>query len=49
MMRYCVKLDELEEYIGNAETDLYDRITQTVYVADRKLRHMCISLRIKRC
>ena len=35
MMRYCV-LDELEEYTGNAETDLYDRITQTVYVADRK-------------
>ena len=43
------KLDELEEYTGNAETDLYDRITQTVYVADRKLRHMCISLKIKRC
>ncbi|MEC2758606.1 gamma-glutamylcyclotransferase, partial [Bacillus cereus] len=31
------KLDELEEYTGNAETDLYDRITQTVYVADRKI------------
>ena len=43
------KLDELEEYTGNAETDLYDRITQTVYVADRELRHMCISLKIKRC
>ncbi|PGB79702.1 branched-chain alpha-keto acid dehydrogenase [Bacillus wiedmannii] len=31
------KLDELEEYTGNAETDLYDRITQTVYVADRDI------------
>lgn len=31
------KLDELEEYTGNAETDLYDRITQTVYVADREI------------
>jgi len=30
------KLDELEEYTGNAETDLYDRITQTVYIADRE-------------
>ncbi|MCU4988261.1 gamma-glutamylcyclotransferase [Bacillus cereus] len=31
------KLDELEEYTGNAETDLYDRITQTVYAADREI------------
>ncbi|WP_242213283.1 gamma-glutamylcyclotransferase [Bacillus cereus group sp. BfR-BA-01383] len=31
------KLDELEEYTGNTETDLYDRITQTVYVADREI------------
>lgn len=31
------KLDELEEYTGNAETDLYDRITQTVYVADTEI------------
>ncbi|MEI4615311.1 gamma-glutamylcyclotransferase family protein [Bacillus cereus] len=31
------KLDELEEYRGNAETDLYDRITQTVYVADGEI------------
>ncbi|PGH76072.1 branched-chain alpha-keto acid dehydrogenase [Bacillus thuringiensis] len=31
------KLDELEEYTGNAETDLYDRITQTVYVAYREI------------
>ncbi|PER49994.1 branched-chain alpha-keto acid dehydrogenase [Bacillus thuringiensis] len=30
------KLDELEEYTGNAETDLYDQITQTVYIADRE-------------
>ncbi|MBJ8005234.1 MULTISPECIES: gamma-glutamylcyclotransferase [Bacillus cereus group] len=25
------KLDELEEYTGNPESDLYDRITQTIY------------------
>lgn len=31
------KLDELEEYTGNAETDLYDRITQTVYVTDMEI------------
>ncbi|ALQ68407.1 gamma-glutamylcyclotransferase family protein [Bacillus thuringiensis] len=31
------KLDELEEYTGNAETDLYDRITQTIYAADREI------------
>ncbi|MED1612186.1 gamma-glutamylcyclotransferase family protein [Bacillus paranthracis] len=31
------KLDELEEYTGNAETDLYDRITQTVYATDREI------------
>ncbi|TXR98471.1 gamma-glutamylcyclotransferase [Bacillus sp. SH7-1] len=31
------KLDELEEYTGNAETDLYDRITQTIYDADREI------------
>ncbi|HDR7800435.1 gamma-glutamylcyclotransferase [Bacillus tropicus] len=31
------KLDELEEYTGNAETDLYDRIKQTVYAADREI------------
>jgi gamma-glutamylcyclotransferase (GGCT)/AIG2-like uncharacterized protein YtfP len=31
------KLDELEEYTGNAETDLYDRITQTVYFADKEI------------
>ncbi|PFQ44409.1 branched-chain alpha-keto acid dehydrogenase [Bacillus cereus] len=31
------KLDELEEYTGNAETDLYDRITQTVYVGNREI------------
>ncbi|MGG0233286.1 gamma-glutamylcyclotransferase family protein [Bacillus tropicus] len=31
------KLDELEEYTGNAETDLYDRITQTVYAPDREI------------
>ncbi|MBJ8052907.1 gamma-glutamylcyclotransferase [Bacillus cereus] len=28
------KLDELEEYTGNAESDLYDRITQTIYFGD---------------
>ncbi|MFB5249003.1 gamma-glutamylcyclotransferase [Bacillus mycoides] len=28
------KLDELEEYTGNAERDLYDRITQTIYFGD---------------
>ncbi|WOA61166.1 gamma-glutamylcyclotransferase family protein [Bacillus mycoides] len=28
------KLDELEEYTGNAESDLYDRITQTIYFWD---------------
>ncbi|MFH7832534.1 gamma-glutamylcyclotransferase family protein [Bacillus luti] len=31
------KLDELEEYTGNAETDLYDRITKTVYTADKEI------------
>ncbi|OQR56874.1 gamma-glutamylcyclotransferase [Bacillus sp. CDB3] len=31
------KLDELEEYTGNAETDLYDRITQTVYFAGKEI------------
>ncbi|PKJ54150.1 gamma-glutamylcyclotransferase family protein [Bacillus sp. SN10] len=31
------KLDELEEYTGNAETDLYDRITQTVYAVNREI------------
>lgn len=31
------KLDELEEYTGNAETDLYDRITQTIYATDREI------------
>ncbi|RWS44804.1 gamma-glutamylcyclotransferase [Bacillus mycoides] len=31
------KLDELEEYTGNAENDLYDRITQTVYFADKEI------------
>ncbi|WP_002147351.1 gamma-glutamylcyclotransferase family protein [Bacillus cereus] len=28
------KLDELEEYTGNAGSDLYDRITQTIYFGD---------------
>ncbi|PFL24576.1 branched-chain alpha-keto acid dehydrogenase [Bacillus cereus] len=28
------KLDELEEYTGNAESDLYNRITQTIYFGD---------------
>ncbi|MBJ8071133.1 gamma-glutamylcyclotransferase [Bacillus cereus] len=28
------KLDELEEYTGNPESDLYDRITQTIYFWD---------------
>ncbi|EJQ45058.1 hypothetical protein IEE_02539 [Bacillus cereus BAG5X1-1] len=28
------KLDELEEYSGNPESDLYDRITQTIYFWD---------------
>ncbi|HDR7795619.1 TPA: gamma-glutamylcyclotransferase [Bacillus luti] len=32
------KLDELEEYTGNAETDLYDRIKQTVYTADNEIQ-----------
>ncbi|MBE5106720.1 gamma-glutamylcyclotransferase [Bacillus thuringiensis] len=32
------KLDELEEYTGNAETDLYDRITQTVYTTDNEIQ-----------
>ncbi|CUB10872.1 Gamma-L-glutamyl-butirosin B gamma-glutamyl cyclotransferase [Bacillus cereus] len=31
------KLDELEENTGNAETDLYDRITQTVYAVNREI------------
>ncbi|MGR3778676.1 gamma-glutamylcyclotransferase family protein [Bacillus paramycoides] len=31
------KLDELEEYTGNAETDLYDRLTQSVYFEDREI------------
>ncbi|MCI0764963.1 gamma-glutamylcyclotransferase family protein [Bacillus sp. TL12] len=31
------KLDELEEYTGNTETDLYDRITQTIYFADKEM------------
>ncbi|MGD6887998.1 gamma-glutamylcyclotransferase family protein [Bacillus mobilis] len=32
------KLDELEEYTGNAENDLYDRITETIYLSDREIR-----------
>ncbi|WP_242239703.1 gamma-glutamylcyclotransferase [Bacillus cereus group sp. BfR-BA-01309] len=32
------KLDELEEYTGNAESDLYDRITETIYLGDREIR-----------
>ncbi|MGE1038564.1 gamma-glutamylcyclotransferase family protein, partial [Bacillus cereus] len=28
------KLDKLEEYTGNAESDLYDRITETIYLGD---------------
>ncbi|WP_439022466.1 gamma-glutamylcyclotransferase family protein [Bacillus thuringiensis] len=32
------KLDELEEYTGNAESDLYDRITETIYLGDREMR-----------
>ena len=32
------KLDELEEYTGNAESDLYDRITETIYLDDREIR-----------
>ncbi|PFO74767.1 branched-chain alpha-keto acid dehydrogenase [Bacillus cereus] len=32
------KIDELEEYTGNAESDLYDRITKTIYLADREIR-----------
>ena len=32
------KLDELEEYTGNAESDLYDRITETIYFGDREIR-----------
>ncbi|MDA2137850.1 gamma-glutamylcyclotransferase [Bacillus cereus group sp. Bc256] len=32
------KLDELEEYTGNAESDLYDRITETIYFSDREIR-----------
>ena len=31
------KLDELEEYTGNREKDLYDRITQTIYFEDRNM------------
>ncbi|MEY8348076.1 gamma-glutamylcyclotransferase family protein [Bacillus cereus] len=31
------KLDELEEYTGNTETDLYDRITQTIYFMDKEM------------
>ncbi|MCX2824816.1 branched-chain alpha-keto acid dehydrogenase [Bacillus pseudomycoides] len=31
------KLDELEEYTGNPEKDLYDRITQTIYFEDRSI------------
>ncbi|KFM99605.1 gamma-glutamylcyclotransferase [Bacillus clarus] len=31
------RLDELEEYTGNPETDLYDRITQTIYFADKEI------------
>ncbi|MEH7456599.1 gamma-glutamylcyclotransferase family protein, partial [Bacillus sp. JJ1127] len=31
------KLDELEEYTGNPEKDLYDRITQTIYFGDRNI------------
>ncbi|KOS27358.1 branched-chain alpha-keto acid dehydrogenase [Bacillus anthracis] len=31
------KLDELEEYTGNAETDLYERITQIVFDGDREI------------
>ncbi|MDQ7235989.1 gamma-glutamylcyclotransferase family protein [Bacillus pacificus] len=32
------KLDELEEYTGNAESDLYDRITETIYLGDSEIR-----------
>ncbi|MFP3377280.1 gamma-glutamylcyclotransferase family protein [Bacillus sp. SIMBA_069] len=32
------KLDELEEYTGNAESDLYDRITETIYLGAREIR-----------
>ncbi|MGN4291249.1 gamma-glutamylcyclotransferase family protein [Bacillus cereus group sp. MYBK87-2] len=32
------KLDKLEEYTGNAESDLYDRITETIYLGDREIR-----------
>ncbi|MED0948833.1 gamma-glutamylcyclotransferase [Bacillus mobilis] len=32
------KIDELEEYTGHAESDLYDRITKTIYLADREIR-----------
>ncbi|MEH7456601.1 gamma-glutamylcyclotransferase family protein [Bacillus sp. JJ1127] len=35
--RVLQKLDDLEEYTGNAETDLYERITQTVYFANREI------------
>ncbi|EEL50490.1 MULTISPECIES: gamma-glutamylcyclotransferase family protein [Bacillus cereus group] len=31
------KLDELEEYTGNPEQDLYDRITQTIYFNDETI------------
>ncbi|MDM5188659.1 gamma-glutamylcyclotransferase family protein [Bacillus sp. DX4.1] len=30
-------LDELEEYTGNPEEDLYDRITQSVYLENRSI------------
>ncbi|MDM5155189.1 gamma-glutamylcyclotransferase family protein [Bacillus sp. DX1.1] len=30
-------LDELEEYTGNPEEDLYDRITQSVYLENRNI------------
>ncbi|EJS68834.1 gamma-glutamylcyclotransferase [Bacillus cereus] len=31
------KLDELEEYTGNAELDLYNRISQTVYIDGKEI------------
>ena len=31
------QLDQLEEYTGNPEKDLYDRITQTIYLGDRNI------------
>lgn len=31
------QLDQLEEYTGNPEKDLYDRITQIIYLGDRNI------------